>query len=96
MAAKATLGVIIGNRDFFPDKLVAEAKLDVDTLFAKLNITGIMLTEAESKLGGVETFGKLSVALNCSKSDKKFFHASVNGERMHEAYAGWQKTIGQS
>jgi hypothetical protein len=30
MSAKATLGVIIGNRDFFPDKLVAEAKHDID------------------------------------------------------------------
>lgn len=56
MAAKATLGVIIGNRDFFPDKLVAEAKVDINALFEKLNIKGIMLTEAESKLGGVETF----------------------------------------
>ena len=53
---KSTLGVIIGNRDFFPDKLVAEARTEVLDLFKQLNITAVMLTEAESKLGGVETF----------------------------------------
>jgi hypothetical protein len=31
-------------------------------LFKKLNIKGIMLTESESKLGGVETFKEANVA----------------------------------
>src|SRR5437763_378518 len=56
MAEKITLGVIIGNRDFFPDKLVGECRADLLTAF---NITGIhpvMLAENETKLGGVETF----------------------------------------
>jgi len=56
MSTKATLGVIIGNRDFFPDRLVSEARADIIALFDKLNIKPIMLTEADSKLGGVETF----------------------------------------
>lgn len=51
-----TLGVIIGNRDFFPDKLVAEARADVIDLFKKRNITPVMLESTDSKLGGVETF----------------------------------------
>jgi len=53
----STLGVIIGNRDFFPDKLVAEARSEIITLCKQLNITPIMLNDADSKLGGVETFG---------------------------------------
>jgi len=53
---KTTLGVIIGNRDFFPDKLVSEARADVLNIFKKMNITPVMLTEEDSKLGGVETF----------------------------------------
>src|SRR5215510_9282765 len=53
---KTTLGVIIGNRDFFPDKLVSEARVDLLNLFKKMNITPIMLTDTDSKLGGVETF----------------------------------------
>lgn len=60
----STLGVIIGNRDFFPDKLVAEARKDVLELFAKLNITPIMLSDADTKLGGVETFAD---AQKCAK-----------------------------
>ena len=50
-----TLGVIYGNRDFFPDQLVAEARADLAKVFAKFGIQAIQLGEADSKLGGVET-----------------------------------------
>jgi L-fucose isomerase-like protein len=50
-----TLGVIVGNRDFFPDKLVAEARADLTKLFAELGVDVVMLDPADSKLGGVET-----------------------------------------
>jgi L-fucose isomerase-like protein len=49
------LGVIVGNRDFFPDKLVADARLDLTKLLRELGIEGVMLDPAETKLGGVET-----------------------------------------
>lgn len=55
---RSTLGVIIGNRDFFPDKLVAEARAEILDLFKKLNITPVLLSDADSKLGGVETFAE--------------------------------------
>jgi L-fucose isomerase-like protein len=51
-----TLAVIIGNRDFFPDKLVAEARTEILELFKTLKITPVLLSDADSKLGGVETF----------------------------------------
>lgn len=53
-----SLGVIIGNRDFFPDKLVAESRKEVIALLEKLNINPVMLAETDSKLGGVETFAE--------------------------------------
>lgn len=53
---KTTLGVIFGNRDFFPDHLVTEARNDIIALFKKLDIQGVMLSEEDSKLGGVETY----------------------------------------
>jgi L-fucose isomerase-like protein len=53
-----TLGVIIGNRDFFPDKLVGEARTEILSLFNKLNITAVLLSDTDSKLGGVETFAE--------------------------------------
>lgn len=55
---KPTIGVIIGNRDFFPDKLVAEARTEILDLFKKLSIIPVLLSDADSKLGGVETFAE--------------------------------------
>jgi L-fucose isomerase-like protein len=52
---RSVLGVIFGNRDFFPDKLVAEARTDITKLFGELGIEAIMLDPADTKLGGVET-----------------------------------------
>ena len=52
-----TFGVIFGNRDFFPDKLVTEARVDIEALFAELGLKAVMLSEADTKLGGVETHG---------------------------------------
>jgi len=51
----AALGVIFGNRDFFPDKLVAEARTDLLKLLGELGLDAIMLDPAQTKLGGVET-----------------------------------------
>jgi L-fucose isomerase-like protein len=50
-----TLAVIYGNRDFFPDLLVAEARADLTSLFGQLGIRAIQLDENDTKLGGVET-----------------------------------------
>jgi len=51
-----TLGVIIGNRDFFPDKLVSEARAQVLGVLDKAGIAAVLLEETDSKLGGVESF----------------------------------------
>lgn len=53
---KTTLGVIIGNRDFFPDVLVGEARKDLVKLFDAAGIDAVMLTPEDTKLGGVETY----------------------------------------
>jgi len=68
MADNISLGVIIGNRDFFPDKLVGECRSDLITAFAKAGIKPIMLEESETKLGGVETFQE---AKKCADLFKK-------------------------
>ena len=49
------LGVIYGNRDFFPDQLVTEARQDIAQVFKKFGIKAIQLGDSDSKLGGVET-----------------------------------------
>jgi L-fucose isomerase-like protein len=63
-----SLGVIIGNRDFFPDKLVAECRSDLMEAFKKAGVKPIMLDENETKLGGVETFQE---AQKCAALFKK-------------------------
>ena len=50
------LGVIFGNRDFFPDHLVTEARQDIQEVFQEFDITPIMVGEDETKLGSVETY----------------------------------------
>jgi len=55
MKATSCLGVIFGNRDFFPDRLVPDARADIVKLFGKLGLEAVMLDPAETKLGGVET-----------------------------------------
>jgi L-fucose isomerase-like protein len=50
-----TLGVIIGNRDFFPDQLVTEARKDITRLFQQRGIKPIWVSPDETKLGGIET-----------------------------------------
>ena len=49
------LAVIYGNRDFFPDQLVAEARADIAELCERTGLRTIQLSDQQSKLGGVET-----------------------------------------
>ncbi|NLX08471.1 MAG: fucose isomerase [Chloroflexi bacterium] len=51
-----TLGVIIGNRDFFPDRLITEGRQDVLAVLQEFDIRPIILDEQAAKLGAVETW----------------------------------------
>jgi len=50
-----TLAVIIGNRDFFPDHLVAEARNDILRLLDECGVRPLMVSSDDTKLAGVET-----------------------------------------
>jgi len=69
---KIKLAVIIGNRDFFPDELVTEARQDTLALFDELNIEPVILAEDDTNLGGVETWedAKKCAALFKANLDK--------------------------
>jgi len=56
MNKQTTLGVIVGNRDFFPDALVSEARADIMQVLDDLGYRAVMLGEGDTKLGGVETW----------------------------------------
>jgi len=72
MKENTTLAVIVGNRDFFPDRLVTEARDDILSLFKQLDIEAIVLGEEDTKLGGVETWedAKKCAALFKAHRDK--------------------------
>ncbi|WP_322793935.1 L-fucose/L-arabinose isomerase family protein [Bellilinea sp.] len=65
---KATLAVIIGNRDFFPDRLVTEARADILKLFKEMDIEPVILDDNATKLGGVETWTHAKI---CAELFKK-------------------------
>ena len=69
--ARATLGVIVGNRDFFPDALVTEARADVLALFAEMDITPVIVDETATKLGGVETRAHAKVCAELFKQHRE-------------------------
>ena len=56
MQKDITLGVIVGNRDFFPDALISEGRQDILEVLAERSITPIILDEDATKLGAVETW----------------------------------------
>jgi L-fucose isomerase-like protein len=51
-----TLGVIVGNRDFFPDNLITTARDEIVRKLAQLDINAVLLPADATKLGGVETW----------------------------------------
>jgi len=67
---KTTLGVIFGNRDFFPDHLVSEARKDILALFQEMKIDGVMLGENETKLGSVETYAHSKACADLFKAHR--------------------------
>ena len=55
-----TLGVIVGNRDFFPDSLIAGARAGISSLFAQMGLRAVMVDERTTKLGAIETYADAS------------------------------------
>ncbi len=53
---KITLGVIVGNRDFFPDVLVSEGRREVLGVLGELGIGVVALAEDATPYGAVETW----------------------------------------
>lgn len=70
--SKATLAIIVGNRDFFPDRLITEGRQDILSVCQELDIDTIILDEETTKLGAVETWNhaKLCAELFKKNSDR--------------------------
>jgi len=68
MGTKITLGVIIGNRGFFPDHLADDGRKEVLKVLEEEGIEAVALTPEDTKFGTVET---LEDAVKCAELFKK-------------------------
>lgn len=50
-------GIIVGNRDVFPDQLAKEGRLEIIDVMKELGYNYIILSENDTKFGVVETYG---------------------------------------
>ncbi|MHA2390841.1 MAG: L-fucose/L-arabinose isomerase family protein [Promethearchaeota archaeon] len=51
-----TFGIIVGNRDVFPDHLAKEGRVEIIEVMKNLGFDYIILTEDDTKFGSVETY----------------------------------------
>ncbi len=65
---KSLFGIILGNRDVFPNHLVKEGRKDIIDVMNKLGYEYIILEEEDTPLGAVETY---SDAKKCAELFKK-------------------------
>jgi L-fucose isomerase-like protein len=54
--AKTTLGVIVGNRGFFPDAVARDGRVEILSILQEEGFDTISLTPEDTKFGTVETF----------------------------------------
>ncbi len=69
---KVTLGVIVGNRGFFPDILAKEGRKNILDVLKKNGFNSVALSMQQTKYGAVETFedAKKCAGLFAEKSEK--------------------------
>jgi L-fucose isomerase-like protein len=61
---KMTLGLIVGNRGFFPDHLAKSGREEMLGVLSKAGVSVVALTTEQSKYGAVETYDE---ALRCAE-----------------------------
>lgn len=67
---RATFGVIVGNRDVFPDHLAKEGRLEIIEVLNELGYDYVILTEEDTKFGVVETYKDAKECANLFKINK--------------------------
>ena len=53
---RATFGIIVGNRDVFPDHLATEGRTAITDVLKELNYDYVILNKGDTKFGVVETY----------------------------------------
>ncbi|MFW9826824.1 MAG: L-fucose/L-arabinose isomerase family protein [Candidatus Thorarchaeota archaeon] len=67
---KTKFGVIVGNRDVFPDKLAKEGRLEIIEVLDELGYNYVILNESNTKFGVVETYQDAKECANLFKMNR--------------------------
>jgi len=65
-----TFGVIVGNRDVFPDHLAKEGRLEIQEVLREIGFDYIILGESDTKFGVVETYSDAKKCAELFKANK--------------------------
>jgi len=67
---KISFGVIVGNRDVFPDHLAKDGRLEIIKVLNELNYDYFILSEEDTKFGVVETYEDAKKCAELFKANK--------------------------
>src|SRR5580692_8388120 len=74
---KMTMGLIVGNRGFFPDHLAKTGRAEMTQALGKAGMDVVVLGTEESKHGAVETYEEAKRCAALFKSKAYAFHGVV-------------------
>jgi len=68
---KTTFGIIVGNRDVFPDHLAKEGRLDIIEVLKEMGFDYVILSEEDTKAGVVETYSDAKKCAEVFKANRE-------------------------
>ncbi|NHJ20822.1 MAG: fucose isomerase, partial [Candidatus Lokiarchaeota archaeon] len=68
---KLVFGVIVGNRDVFPDHLAQQGRLEIISVLKELGYEYVVLNENDTKFGVVETYSDAKKCVELFKKHKE-------------------------
>ena len=69
--SKPTLGVIVGNRNFFADKLVEQGRKEVLAILDKMGVETVALSENDTNLGATESWSDAQKCAELFKANRE-------------------------
>jgi L-fucose isomerase-like protein len=69
--SRPTLGVIVGNRDFFPDALVTEGRAEILKVLDGMGIDAVILGEKDTNLGATENWADVQKTAALFRANKE-------------------------
>jgi L-fucose isomerase-like protein len=68
---KFTFGIIVGNRDVFPDHLVKEGRLEIIETMEELDYDYVVLSDNDTQFGAVETYDDAKACASLFTSNRE-------------------------